>query len=475
MKIKKYGVKAGVFIFLIIIIFAIFARIYVGKTYDWAQGREMVEDIMRHTGTPGTAIVTADKDQIKTYAYGYADYAKKEKVTKKTMFEIGSTTKAFTALSILMLEGEGKLNVKDNASKYIPGFYGNYEGQRTEITIEQLIMHKSGISPWSIALIPNGTDSSLLKQTVKNITGISLNSRPGTHHEYATVNYDVLALIIQTVTQMPYQDYVKEMILNPLGMTASYFSLKEDEKKAQGYKFAMLHAVKANPPRFYGNIAAGYLVTNAEELSKWLLFQMGELKAPDSMKAALEKSHFWEEAGDTPYYWAGWEISPLEGTINHGGNNPDFSSQVFISLAEKKAVFVLCNMNGAAAEVIGTDIMALMNGESVSHSLILGTYEMVDMISVLLCFAFLCAIFYILRNRGRIRKTYIKWKVLSGLFFIVLIIAWPWMLHYSYFMLWVWFTPLLMAAQVLAVVMIVMYLAFAVLQNKNVKSNMIFP
>lgn len=89
------------------------------------------------------------------------------------------------------------------------------------------------------------------------------------------------------------------------------------------------------------------------------------------MKADLEKSHFWEEAGDTPYYWAGWEISPLEGTINHGGNNPDFSSQVFISLAEKKAVFVLCNMNGAAAEVIGTDIMALMNGESVSHSLAL--------------------------------------------------------------------------------------------------------
>lgn len=139
MKIKKYGVKAGVFIFLIIIIFAIFARIYVGKTYDWAQGREMVEDIMRHTGTPGTAIVTADKDQIKTYAYGYADYAKKEKVTKKTMFEIGSTTKAFTALSILMLEGEGKLmEILQQAillqmQRSCPnGFYSRWESLRPQ-------------------------------------------------------------------------------------------------------------------------------------------------------------------------------------------------------------------------------------------------------------------------------------------------------------------------------------------------------
>ncbi|WP_442950216.1 serine hydrolase domain-containing protein [Paenibacillus sp. FSL P4-0081] len=90
--------------------------------------------------------------------------------------------------------------------------------------------HTSGIPSWSIRLIPEGTTEEMLGTTIHKISNIALDTNPGTEYQYATVNYDILAMIIEQVTGMNYQDYVTGHILIPLGMTDSCF--QQDRKRS---------------------------------------------------------------------------------------------------------------------------------------------------------------------------------------------------------------------------------------------------
>ncbi|WP_083705405.1 serine hydrolase domain-containing protein [Paenibacillus sp. FSL H8-0259] len=163
----------------------------------------------------------------------------------------------------------GSLAYSDYISDYLLWFAPDYKGEKTEISIRQLLAHTSGIPSWSIRLIPEGTTEEMLGTTIHKISNIALDTNPGTEYQYATVNYDILAMIIEQVTGMNYQDYVTGHILIPLGMTDSYFSTGQEKKLeqlTQGYRAFFGKSLAYNAPRYYGDIAAGYLVTNFKDL-----------------------------------------------------------------------------------------------------------------------------------------------------------------------------------------------------------------
>ncbi|MEI2396458.1 serine hydrolase domain-containing protein [Paenibacillus phytohabitans] len=124
----------------------------------------------------------------------------------------------------------GSLAYSDYISDYLLWFAPDYKGEKTEISIRQLLAHTSGIPSWSIRLIPEGTTEEMLGTTIHKISNIALDTNPGTEYQYATVNYDILAMIIEQVTGMNYQDYVTGHILIPLGMTDSCF--QQDRKRS---------------------------------------------------------------------------------------------------------------------------------------------------------------------------------------------------------------------------------------------------
>ena len=84
---------------------------------------------------------------------------------------------------------------------------------------------------WTISTIPEGedTDESLLIRTIQNIQEIQLDSEPGTYHEYATINYDILALIIEEVSGEKYEDFISSEILPPLDMQDSFFRTNDED------------------------------------------------------------------------------------------------------------------------------------------------------------------------------------------------------------------------------------------------------
>ncbi|WP_020432408.1 serine hydrolase domain-containing protein, partial [Paenibacillus riograndensis] len=263
--IRRKGTIAAVGIILLIVIITTIAcwhgigTLFASGKYDNEQN--MVETIMDKTATPGVAIVSSKQGKAEFKVYGYADVDQKKQVTEESLFELGSTTKAFTALAIILLQEEGALAYSDYISDYLPWFAPTYKGEKTKISINQLLVHTSGIPSWSIRLIPEGSTEEMLGTTIHKISGITLDTYPGTEHQYATVNYDILAMIIEQVTGISYQDYVTQHILVPLGMTDSYFSSGQEKKPdqlTQGYRVFFGKSLAYNAPRYYGNIAAGY-------------------------------------------------------------------------------------------------------------------------------------------------------------------------------------------------------------------------
>lgn len=297
---------------LIAIIYCLFSH-YDGKGYTLDNADSYVKRICEIENVPGMSIAVLDNGKEYYINVGYADKNEKVEMTSEIRCELGSTTKAFTALGILLLEQDGKLGREDSVKKYLPWFQPTYDGKEVTVTIEHLLCHTSGIPVWTIANLPIGTvnDEDMLENTIKGISSVKLGSAPGTKHNYATINYDVLALIIETVSGMTYEEYIKKQVLEPLGMSNSYFRVDDSkmEQSAQGYRYAFLGVKKYDAPTFYGNTAAGYLVSNTEDLTIWMKAQMGvpETDMTERLQHAIAESHSYPiENGQ--HYFAGWNL-----------------------------------------------------------------------------------------------------------------------------------------------------------------------
>jgi len=312
-----------------------------------------IKELMSKGDIPGLSVVVVNGNQAAVKSFGYADLEKNVRVTPQTRFEIGSCTKAFTALAALKLEQEGRLNLNAPVTQYLPWF-------QQGITVNQLLHHTSGIPFKSISGIPEDASANALENTVRTLTGKKLANAPGTVYEYATINYDVVGLIIQTITGMPYERYMEEHIFQPLGLQHTSFGLPD----ATGYKIGFFHPVKYQAPVFRGNYPAGYISTNAEDMLRWLKIQMGLISTPfDSL---IVRSHTPDLSvppqGVTSYAY-GWMVNPYGNRkISHPGNNPNFTAEIAFYQANGIGVVVMANSNSAYTPVIADHVLNQLVG-----------------------------------------------------------------------------------------------------------------
>jgi putative pyoverdin transport system ATP-binding/permease protein len=326
-----------------------------------------VSRLMEQGDIPGLSLVIIKGDQQMIRSYGYADLARKTPVNARTLFEIGSCSKAFTALAVARLIDQQQLKLTDDVATYIPWLRLRYKQHQQKITIGQLLHHTSGI-PWkTIALIPQTDQEDALEKTVKTLVGLELNHLPGKKYEYATINYDVLALVIQQVTKQPFEEYVQKNIIDELQLSATTIGRPANGRHtATGYKIGFFSPRPYVAPAFKGNNAAGYVISDAEDMSRWLKFQMG-LVAPELYHLA----QFTQQRDETvpPHgtasYAMGWNVSLSgDGEIAHGGLNPNYTAYIAFRHAEKIGVAVLANSNSGFTPLIATNIMKLYAGDT---------------------------------------------------------------------------------------------------------------
>jgi cyclic peptide transporter len=343
--------------------------------------------IMEDGHIPGLTLVLIRGDQQLIRTYGYADLEKRTPVTAATLFQLGSCSKAFTALAVMQLLNTGVLRTDALVTDYIPWFHAEYKGKPAAITLLQLLHHTSGI-PWqTIAGIPETNKADALEQTVRKLSGITLHHLPGKEFEYATVNYDILAYIVEKVTGEPFEDYMQEHVLNSLHLTNTTIGDPKDSSLlATGYKDGFFRPRVYKAPVFKGNNAAGYIISDGRDMARWVALQMGltdlagsteriglsdHMGSADSAIYALIKSTQQRDETVPPLdnnsYAMGWEVSVSgNGEIFHDGLNPNYTSYIAMRPKIKTGVAVMVNSNSGYTDLAGRTVMKILAGEELT-------------------------------------------------------------------------------------------------------------
>ena len=322
--------------------------------------------------TPGLSLAAVNGDTVYYKNWGYNSIAQQIPATEHTPYELASVSKAFTALSVLLLQEEGKLSVNDSVSDYLTWFDVKWQGERYDLKIWQLLNHTSGIpEKQTLKHTRPGTDEKLKEETARIAEGIDLGFEPGTDYEYCNLNYDILAYLTEVVSGERFEDYVTREIFLPIGMTETGY----DIPTAQGYQRCFLHTVEYNAPRFKGCQGDGYVISTAADMSLWIKAQLGQPELPEKLSAAIERSHHPENAsqyikcgeerdGTALYYANGWKLTKDCGYIKHSGGNPNFSTMLCINCKSSTGTFAASNMMSAySPEMAAKSAYRIMNGE----------------------------------------------------------------------------------------------------------------
>jgi cyclic peptide transporter len=329
---------------------------------------EFIKSNMKESKIPGLSVVIVKGDEtIYQKGFGFSNIEEKKPVTADTLFELGSTSKAFTALAVFEFEERELLNLEDSVTKYLPWFKVYYEGKAIDIKLKHFLHHTSGVPFNTIGDIPIDDSNEALEKTVRTLVNKDLDFKPGEKYLYATINYDVLGLVIEKVSGQSFEKYVKYNILNKLGLNNTYLSRHNIplEDMAKGYKLCLLKPREYQAPVYRGNTPAGYFISNTKDMAKWLKIQLDMDNEIKLDKRLIEKSHEADRSvppgGEGSSYAGGWTVHQKgTGEISHGGNNPNFSSFIVFRPQDKIGVAVLANLNSENTYTIGQGIVDII-------------------------------------------------------------------------------------------------------------------
>jgi len=240
--------------------------------------QKSMEERAKAANIPGIAYgIVVDNQLIVASATGFTNIEKKILATPSSSFRIASMTKSFTAMAILKLRDEGKLLLSDPVSKYIPEV-SNLEYLTKDaptINIKNLLTMTAGFpedNPWGDRQLDE--PDQMLMDLIG--AGVSFSNIPSYQFEYSNTGYALLGNIISRVSGIPFQDYITQNILQPLGMEHTYWEYDsiQEEQLAIGYRWED-EQWKLEPMLHDGSYGAmGGLITSIEDFSKYVSFHL---------------------------------------------------------------------------------------------------------------------------------------------------------------------------------------------------------
>jgi D-alanyl-D-alanine carboxypeptidase len=259
--------------------------------------------------------------------------------TPETKFRLGSITKQFTAAAILLLQEQRKLTVSDPISKYIPGTPIAWKG----VTIHHLLTHTSGI--------PSYTDAAGYQEHMRERAGapvdfidrfrnLPLDFEPGGKFHYDNSGYFLLGVIIEQVSGMKYEDYLRKYIFEPLQMADTGYDWPATILKNRASGYSRGEGGKEVNAQFLDMgqpYAAGSLYSTVLNLYKWdrALYTTKVLSAK-SIEAAFTPNQFaWAEGTKYGYGW-GIALVHCHKAVGHGGGINGFSTVIWRAIEEMR-------------------------------------------------------------------------------------------------------------------------------------------
>jgi CubicO group peptidase (beta-lactamase class C family) len=272
-------------------------------------------------GFAGTVLVARKGEILLNKGYGLADKRKGIPCTADTVFDLGSITKQFTAAAILKLEAEGKLSVGDPITRYFEDVPQDKKG----ITLHHLLTHTAGL------LHGYGADyePAMRDETMKLILDTPLIFRPGEEWSYSNGGFSMLGAIIEKLTGLGYEEYLRESFFKPLGMNSTGYKIPawkdEDVVKYQNEELDIEYESPLQKPGpFWHLFSNGGILSTTADLYKWHLALKEDSMLNEAEKKKMFTPQFKTTRGKDIYYGYGWLISKTDsGTtlIGHGGGS----------------------------------------------------------------------------------------------------------------------------------------------------------
>lgn len=349
--------------------------------------QSLLDDACRKSGVPGMSLSILEDDEVSYFSSGYADREKGLAASENTLYELASVSKAFTGMGILLLEEQGRLSMTDTVQKDLPWFTLKYQGKPVDmqsLTLNNFLHHTSGlVNARHTQSIPRGNSPDMLQKTVEMLTDAELVFLPGEQYEYGTVNYDVLGLVIEKVSGQSYEDFMTEQVLKPLGLHQTYV-YQEDASAtgqlAQGYRSSFFMTTPYNAPEYAGNKPAGYIISSAKDMSRWMGIQMGTVQdIPDIFHGVMEKSHQGDKsvlAVSGMYYAAGWMVDADQTIVEHQGENPNFRTEAAMLPKDRTAICLLSNGTNTNINLV-LKVKDILDG-NLSQSYEIGSTQLMD-------------------------------------------------------------------------------------------------
>ncbi|MFN0106827.1 MAG: serine hydrolase [Bryobacteraceae bacterium] len=313
----------------------------------------------------GTVLVAQDGKVLFSNGYGYANAEHNVLNTVDTKFRLGSITKQFTALAVLQLQEQGKLNVFDPMCDYVENCPGGWK----PINIHQLLTHTSGI--FNFTNDPEYLRTAMLPsppaKTLEKIRDRPLRFPPGSKYEYSNSGYLALAIVIEKASGESYPDYLRKHVFQPAGMPDSGHDDHTPvlKNRATGYTGAGAALRHAPYHDMTIPIGGGDLYSTAQDLLRW----DQALNGDTLLKAAARAKLFTPEQNDYAY---GWSVAKVfnRAAHSHGGGIHGFSTHILRLPEERLVTIVLSNNTSPASGRIGRDLAAIFLGEKLARTAI---------------------------------------------------------------------------------------------------------
>jgi CubicO group peptidase (beta-lactamase class C family) len=325
-----------------------------------------LESEMRRQNIPGMSLAVLKNGRpLYIKSYGVATLEHEVPTAPQTVYQIGSIGKQFTAVAVMMLANEHKLNVDDPLSRYLPEVPASWD----KVTLRLILNHQSGIPQFTtperqrLDLVHEYTDLELIE-----LASQPLDFEPGTDVSYSDTGYVLLGLVINRVAGMFYGDFLQQRVFGPLGMTRTRIISDQDivRDRASGYEKGERGELRNQSyvSAALNRTADGSLYSTVLDLAKWDRALYGDTVLP---QAQLER--MWRvdpfRNGQQPlyHYGYGWENNRLRGhrLIEYDGNWQGFQAVMSRYVDRKLSVILLTNLALCRTERLAHTVAGLID------------------------------------------------------------------------------------------------------------------